>query len=83
MVLLFEIASKYTLNKQQNVKLLIALPGIKEIIHNEFKLKEDCFNDSLEYTHSISNSLLDYRKHYGLKYHISLIIHVVISITIS
>ena len=84
MALLFELPSQDILDNWKKFNILLAPPGIKEIIYDASKSKESYINDGFkeikmgvttEYTYSIPNGLLARRKQYGLKHHVSLTIH--------
>ena len=84
MALLFELPDQEKLDNWQKIKMLVAPPGLKEVIYNANKTKNDYLNDGFkeikmgvakEYTQSIPNGFLARRKQYGLKHYVSSTIH--------
>ena len=81
MALLFKLPSQEILDKCNNIKPIVALPSMKEIIYDESKskycyindwFKEDKIGVAIECTHYFSYGLLGRQKKHGLKNCVSL-----------
>ena len=85
MALLFDLPNQEDLDNWRPINVLLAPPGLKEIIFDEQKSKEEYVNDGFKevkvgvcpqsYTQSIANYTQTKRKQYGLKHYVSATIH--------
>ena len=92
MALLLELPSKETLDRWEKIKLLLAPPGMKEIIFDEQLTKEEYLSIGFtevrigiapERTHEVNHTMFGRRKQYGLRHHVVMTVHSVMGDTLS
>ena len=84
MALLYELPSRATLDQWEKIKILVAPPGLKEIVYNSRATKEYYIGVGFsevnvgiapERTHSVTFDMFGRRKQYGLRHHVVMTVH--------